>query len=89
MLVYTKIQPRFSPKAFLVMQKKIFKCFLPYMGMAAILFDVEEPFEQIAKPFWQMAPYEIWWNLLKQFKKRRDLKITQFYRCKLPRGKGR
>ena len=31
--------PRFSLKAFLVLAKKIFKCFLPYMGMAAILFN--------------------------------------------------
>ena len=39
--------PRFSHKAFLVLEKKIFKYFLPHMGMAAILFNGAEPFEQI------------------------------------------
>ena len=58
------------------------------MDMAAILFDGAELFEQIAIPFWQKAPCEIWCNLLKRFKSNRNLKITQFYRCILPRGKG-
>ena len=30
------------------------------MGMAAILFNGDEPFEQIAIPFQQKAPCEIW-----------------------------
>ena len=38
---------RFSLEAFLVLEKKIFKCFSPYMGMAAILFNDAERFEQI------------------------------------------
>ena len=44
-MLYTKIQP----KAFLVLEKKNFKSFffLPYMGMAAVLFDGAELFEQI------------------------------------------
>ena len=39
--------PRFSLKAFLVLEE-IFKClFLPYMGVAAILFNSAEPFEKV------------------------------------------
>ena len=35
--------PRFSHKAFLVLEKQIFKCFfLPYMGMLVILFNGAE-----------------------------------------------
>ena len=46
-MLYTKIQL----EAFLI-QEKIFKCFLPYMGMAAILFNDAYPFEQIdSTPF--------------------------------------
>ena len=40
-------KPIFNLKAFLVQEKKIFKCFLPYMGLAAIVFNDAEPFEQI------------------------------------------
>ena len=35
---------RFSPKASSVLEKKIFKGFLPYMGMAAILVNEPWPF---------------------------------------------
>ena len=38
---------RFSLEAFLVLEKKTFKCFSPYVGMAAILFNHAEWFEQI------------------------------------------
>ena len=44
---------RFSLEAFLVLEKKIFKCFslnghiISYMGMAAIFFNDAERFEQI------------------------------------------
>ena len=43
-MIYTKIQSQ----SFLVLEKKIFKCFvfLPYMDMVAILFSGVEPFEQ-------------------------------------------
>ena len=41
-MLYTKIQL----KAFLVLEKK-FVSILPYMGMAAILVNGAEPFEQI------------------------------------------
>ena len=37
-MLYTNI-PRFSLKAFLVLEKNILNFFLPYMGMAAILFN--------------------------------------------------
>ena len=39
--LYTKIQPQH----FLVLKKKIFKYFLPYMGMTSILFNAAEPFD--------------------------------------------
>ena len=39
--------PRFSLKAFSVLEKKIFKCFLPYKDMTTILFNDAELFEQI------------------------------------------
>ena len=40
--------------------EKIFKGFLPYMGMAAILFNGVEPFEQIVnipstRPIWNLV----------------------------------
>ena len=37
----------FSLKAFLVMERYMFKCVLLYMGMAAILLNVANTFEQI------------------------------------------
>ena len=37
----------FSLEAFLVLEKNISKCFSPYTGMAAILFNDAEQFEQI------------------------------------------
>ena len=38
---------RFSHEALLVLEKKIFKCYIQYMGMLAILFNDAELFEQI------------------------------------------
>ena len=54
--------PRFSLKAFLVQEKKIFKFFLPYIGMAAILFNDAEPFEQSINVTSTEGPL---WNLVK------------------------
>ena len=51
---------RFSLEAFLVLEKKIFKFFLPYIGMAAIFFNDAELFEQIDNTLWQKALCEIW-----------------------------
>ena len=51
------------------------------MGMVAILFNGVEPFEQIGNTILTESPCEIWWKLLKGFKGRRQLKITQFYLC--------
>ena len=51
-MLYTKIQPQ-----------SFFLVFLPYMGMAAILFNDAEPIEQSALR--QKAPCEIWWKLVK------------------------
>ena len=49
-MLYTKIQPW----AFLVLEKKIFKVFLPYTGMAAILLSDVELFKQ-TEQIWQNA----------------------------------
>ena len=38
---------RFNLETIFVLEKKIFKCFSPYMDMAAILFKNAELFEQI------------------------------------------
>ena len=51
------------------------------MGMAAILFNDAEPFEHIVNILLTKAPYEIWWKLVKQFQKRRHLKISLLYTC--------
>ena len=67
---------RFSLKAFLFRKKKIFLRFLPYMGMAAILFNGAEPFEQIDNTPWVGIPM---WQLIKRLQRRKRLKITQFY----------
>ena len=40
---------RFSFEAFLVLEKKIFKCFSPHMGMVAILFNDVERLQQKAQ----------------------------------------
>ena len=50
-MLYTKIQP----KAFLVLEKNILSV-LPYMGIAAILFDGAEPFEQIGNTLLTEGP---------------------------------
>ena len=44
-MLYTMIQPQ----SFLGSIEENFKCLLPYVGMAAILFNGVEPFEQIVK----------------------------------------
>ena len=51
-----------SLEAFLVLEEKIFKHFLPYMGMVAILFNDAEPSEQIDNTPWTEGPV---WNLVK------------------------
>ena len=50
-MLYIKIQPQSF-----VIQKKIFKCFVLYMGMAAILFKGAEPFERISNTPWDGRP---------------------------------
>ena len=42
-MLYTKIQPQ----SFLGSGEEDIEVFLPYMGIAAILFSGEKPFEQI------------------------------------------
>ena len=51
--------PSFKAIGLVVLQKKIFEGFLPYMGMAAILAMRPKPFEQILIYFCQDAVYEI------------------------------
>ena len=74
LMLYTKIQSQ----RFLGSGEEHFKCFLPYMGMAAILLNSAEPFEHLTIPLWQETPCEIWWKLEKQFQMTR---ITWFYTC--------
>ena len=62
-MIYAKIQPQ----SFLVLKKKIFKCCLPYMGMAAILFSSTKLFKQIISSTWRKTPCEIWWKLASGF----------------------
>ena len=57
-MLYTKIQPQ----SFLGSGGEYFYVFLPYMGMAAILFDGAEPFEQIGNTLMTEGPM---WNLVK------------------------
>ena len=61
-MLYTKIQPR----SFLSTGED-FLVFLPYMGMAAILFNDAEPFEQSVNIPLTEAPCEVWWKLVKWF----------------------
>ena len=75
-MLYTKIQPQSSLRS-----GEDFQEFLPYMDMAAILFDCAEPFEQIGNTLSTDGPCKIQWKLLKQFQRRRHLNITQFYKC--------
>ena len=68
--LYTKIQSQ----SFLDSGEEDFQEFLPYMDMTAILFNCVEPFEQIDNTLLTEGPCEIWWNMLKQFQRRRHLK---------------
>ena len=72
-MLYTKIQPW----SFLGSGEEDFEVFLPYMGMAAILLNDVEPFEQ-TEQIWQKAQGEIWWKFVKLFQKRRPLRIMNF-----------
>ena len=60
----------------LVLEKKIFEGFLPYMGMAAILVMWPRPHEQLSFPHPIKAPYEIWLRLAQRFWRRRSLKMV-------------
>ena len=77
-MLYTKIQP----KSYLGSGEEDFLRVLPYMGMAAILFNGAEPLEQISNILLTEGSM---WNLVKIA----QAKIAQFYRCVYPRGKGR
>ena len=53
-MLCNKIQPQN------LILEKIFKCFLPFMGMVAILFDGAKLFEYIGNTFLTEGPCEIW-----------------------------
>ena len=46
-MLYTKIQPQ----SFLTFEEENFLSVLPYMGMAAILFNGAEPFNKLSTSF--------------------------------------
>ena len=73
MMLYTGIQPQN-----ILGSGEVLSLFLPYMGMAPILFNGAEPFEHIDDTLWQKATCEISWKLAQLFQKRR-LKIRQFH----------
>ena len=60
------------------------------MGMAAILFNFAEPFEQIGNTLLTEGPI---WNLVKiaqvVSEKKTFKYFTQFYTCRKPSSKGR
>ena len=74
-MLYTKIQPQ----SFLGSGEEHFQEFLPYMDMAAILFNCAEPFERIGNTFSTEGIFEIWWKLLKLFQKKTFKNYTILY----------
>ena len=54
-MLYTKIQP----KSFFGSGEEVFQEFLPYVDMAAILFNCTEQFEQIGNTLSTEGPCEI------------------------------
>ena len=55
-MLYTKVQPQ----SFLGSGEEDSQEFLPYMDMAAILFNCAEPFEQIGNTLSTEIPCKIW-----------------------------
>ena len=55
-MLYTKIQSQ----SFLGSGEEDFQVFLPYMDMAAILFNCPEPSEQIGNTLSTEGPREMW-----------------------------
>ena len=72
-MVYTKIQPQIF-----LGSTEDFQAFLPYMGIAAILFNGAEPFKKNCQYLSTEGPCEIWRKLLMQFQRRRQSKIHNF-----------
>ena len=69
---------KFQPQSFLVSGEEHIKCFLPYIGIATILFNGTESFNQIVKTFSTEGPFKIWLKML-HFQIGRHLKITILY----------
>ena len=80
-MLYTKIQLQ----TFLCSGEKDIELFLPYIGMAAILFNVTDPFEQIVNT---LSTGGLMWNLMKiaQAFSEKTFKNYIFYIC---RNKGK
>ena len=77
-MLYTKIQPQ----SFLGSGEEEFQEFLPYMDMAAILFNGTKPFEQIGNTLLTETHVKSGENRSScKFQTGRYLIITQFYTC--------
>ena len=61
-MLYTKIQP----KAFLVLEKKLFKCYYHIWAWPSFCLIARNHLNILTIPFWQKAACEIWWKLLKR-----------------------
>ena len=72
--------PNFVEIGPLVLEKKIFEGFLPYMGLAAILGHVNN----ISFPLPMEAPHKIWLSSAKQFQRRRSLKLWKMTDGRIP-----
>ena len=71
--------PRFSLEAFLILEKKIFKCFYPIWTWRPSCSMMQNRWNKIIVPLRQKAQCKIGWKLVKLFQRRRGLKITRFY----------
>ena len=71
---------RVSFEAFLILEKKIFKCFYHIWAWRPSCSISLNHLNKLAILFWQKAPFEIWWKWLKWFQRRRHLKkIHNFF----------
>ena len=76
---HNALYQRLSFKAFLVLKKYIFKCFLTSMGMAAFLSVKHDHLNKCSIPLWQYAPHEVWWKVARWFQRKMHLKTSWFY----------
>ena len=76
-MLYTKIQPQ----SFLSTREEDSKVFLPYMNMAAVLFNGAEPFEQIVNIPSTEDPKRNQVKIGQAVSEKMSLKISRFYTC--------